>query len=68
VAEGATLEDALGGGEDFELIFTAPESASVGQCFAGLDPPIRIGEVTGVAGRLTLDGRPLERNGWQHQW
>jgi thiamine-monophosphate kinase len=68
VAEGATLEEALGGGEDFELVFTAPGSAPIGECFEGLSPPIRIGEVTAAAGRLTLAGRSLERTGWQHRW
>lgn len=68
VAPGATLEEALGGGEDFELVFTAPESAPVAESFAALPLPVRIGEVTAEAGEVRLDGRPLDRTGWQHQW
>jgi thiamine-monophosphate kinase len=55
VAEGATLEQAMGGGEDFELLFTAP---------ADLDPSvgIRIGTCTSDPGQ-----RP-EAQGWQHRF
>jgi thiamine-monophosphate kinase len=68
VADGATLDEALGGGEDFELVFTAPEAAPVGECFSGLDPPIRIGRATSDTGQLKLGGRLLERSGWEHRW
>jgi thiamine-monophosphate kinase len=68
VAEGATLEEALGGGEDFELVFTAPEAAPIAESFANLDFPIRIGRVTSASGQIRLDGQPLDRAGWQHQW
>jgi thiamine-monophosphate kinase len=70
VAEGATEEEALGGGEDYVLAFSAPEGASVADAFfgSGLRPPIRIGACTADAGRLTLRGEPLDRAGWQHSW
>ncbi|HEY3810009.1 MAG TPA: thiamine-phosphate kinase [Acidimicrobiales bacterium] len=68
VADGATLEEALGGGEDFALAFCTPEEAAVGDAFAGLPAPARIGTCTTDAGRLVLNGRPLEPTGWEHQW
>ena len=42
VAEGATREEALGGGEDYELVFAAPDPEAVAGAFAaaGLRPPI----------------------------
>ncbi|MDP8976956.1 MAG: thiamine-phosphate kinase [Actinomycetota bacterium] len=70
VADGATLDEALGGGEDYELVFTAPEDSSVQAAFveAGLRPPIRIGRCTPDAGVLRLGDEPLPRTGWEHAW
>jgi thiamine-monophosphate kinase len=68
VADGATLEEALGGGEDFVLAFCAPDEAAVLDAFAGLPTPARIGTCTGDTGRLALNGQPLEPAGWEHQW
>ena len=48
------LDLALHGGEDYELLYTAPAGA----------PGIRIGTVT--ASGLTLDGHPLDPRGWDH--
>ena len=67
VAPGATVEEALGGGDDYELVFTAPDGDRVTPAFAaaGLTPPIAIGVCTptiaaerelGVARRTALDG------------
>ena len=62
VAEGATLAQALGGGEDYELLFAA--SGRVPDRIAGVEVS-RIGEV--VAGSdLLLNGRALESSGWEH--
>lgn len=62
VAEGATLAQALDGGEDYELLFTAAEK--VPQRIAGVEVT-RVGEV--VAGReVRLNGKLLERGGWEH--
>jgi thiamine-monophosphate kinase len=68
VAEGASIDDALHGGEDFELVFCAPADADVLAGFSGLRAPIRIG--TCVEGRpaLWLDGSPLPPSGWEHRW
>jgi thiamine-monophosphate kinase len=68
VAPGATLEDALGGGEDFALAFCAPDGGRVEAAFAGLPPPSCIGTCTDAAGELTLAGTRLERTGWEHRW
>ena len=70
VARGASREEALGGGEDYELAFTAPGGAPVERAFAeeGLRPPIRIGSCTPDAGVLLLHGEPLPPLGWEHAW
>jgi thiamine-monophosphate kinase len=71
VAEGATLDEALGGGEDYELLIavSAAGAASLLDAFAADDlrAPIRIGSFTADPGVRTLGGRPLERLGWQHR-
>ena len=69
LAVGATLEDALGGGEDYELLFSAPDDR-VAACFTerGLRPPVRIGVCTNKKGQLTLNGEPLRRSGFEHRF
>jgi thiamine-monophosphate kinase len=68
VAEGASFDDALGGGEDYALAFTAPDSALVATEFAGFPEPIRMGSCTAIDGELLFEGRPLTRKGWEHTW
>lgn len=57
VFKGSTLDQALYGGEDYELLFTTRKT-----------PPIeatRIGEITrGKPGQMNLDGRTLKPKGW----
>ena len=72
VASGATMDQALHGGEDYELLFTAPPAARVPRSIAGV-PVTRIGQmVRPRAGRpqialVTATGsQPLEPRGWQH--
>lgn len=69
-AEGASLAQALGGGEDYELVFTAPDGAPVPESFAtaGLRPPARIGVCSGAAGERLLDGSQLPVGGWEHSF
>jgi thiamine-monophosphate kinase len=67
VAAGATEEEALGGGEDYQLIFTAPDAEAVTAAFGGLGAPIRIGDVGADPTRRRLRGAPLALVGWQHQ-
>jgi thiamine-monophosphate kinase len=72
VAEGATLEQALHGGEDYELLFAARPGARVPRVLAGVRIT-RIGRVlrrrSGRADVMMLgaDGaQPLAPSGWQH--
>nr|MBA3266657.1 thiamine-phosphate kinase [Acidimicrobiia bacterium] len=61
---------ALGGGEDYELIFAAPEQARVEEVFteAGLGVPLRIGRCTGDATERRLRDGDLPSLGWEHAW
>lgn len=61
---GATLEQALHGGEDYELLFTVPARAKVPPRFEGL-PLTRIGSLRSGKG-VMLDGAPLAPLGWDH--
>ncbi len=66
VFPGATLQQALDGGEDYELLFTAPPRARVPRQFEGL-PLTRIGTMRqGRAGVVLLDGAPLPPRGYDH--
>jgi len=62
VAPGATLDQALTGGEDYELVFTAP--------VARLPLGIRIGTCTADPTERTLAGQPLpaDAGGWEHRF
>ncbi|HEY3704932.1 MAG TPA: thiamine-phosphate kinase [Terracidiphilus sp.] len=69
---GATLQQALHGGEDYELLFTARPHLSVPGRLAGV-PVTRIGRMALARHNtplvmLLMDGeaRPLEPLGWQH--
>jgi thiamine-monophosphate kinase len=66
VYRGATLEQALNGGEDYELLFTAPVRATVPETFEGL-ALTRIGTMRkGIAGAVQMDGKPLPPLGYDH--
>jgi len=61
-----TLEQALHGGEDYELLFTAPPRVRVPQHFQGL-PLTRIGTMRkGRKGAVELNGAPLAPLGYDH--
>src|SRR3954453_15707157 len=61
VAPGATIEQALAGGEDYELVFTAPVNR--------LPVGFRIGVCTADPSERTLAGRPLpDGGGWEHRF
>jgi len=63
---GASLAQALHGGEDYELLFTVPPQTRVPRQFEGI-PLTRIGVMTeGPPGTVRLDGAPLEPGGWDH--
>lgn len=62
VAVGATLLQALGGGEDFELVICGPDA--LGEAVVGL---IRIGTIVEDPRIRTLGGAPLDAVGWEHR-
>jgi thiamine-monophosphate kinase len=70
VAPGATIDDALGGGEDYQLLFTVVDVAATLAAFARaeLPTPIEIGVCTADAGERTLLGAALPTSGWEHRW
>ena len=68
VAEAATEEEALGGGEDYRLAFTADDAARVEEAFGGLPPPVLVGRCVADPGVRTLRGEDLPALGWQHDW
>jgi thiamine-monophosphate kinase len=66
IFSGATLHQALHGGEDYELLFAAPPAARIPAEFQGLELT-RIGEMRkGRGGAVTLNGAPLAPLGWDH--
>ncbi len=69
VAEGATLQEAISGGEDYELLIVTPHLERLRMIFTdrGLRQPIEIGRTVSDVGSRTLRGEKFERLGWQHQ-
>ena len=71
VAEGATLDEALGGGEDYELVVVIGpdrvDTAARSWAGAELRPLRRVGVVTADPAHRTLGGRELAHLGWQHR-
>jgi thiamine-monophosphate kinase len=66
VFPGATIEQALHGGEDYELLFTVGPRAHPPDRFDGL-PLTRIGTVTSRRpGSILLNGKPLAPLGFDH--
>ena len=59
VAEGATFDEALGGGEDYELLAASP---------VALDGWLRVGTCTGDQAERRLGDGPLPEGGWRHSW
>jgi len=70
-AEGATLEEALGGGEDYELLIALSGSSATTLIDhferEGLRVPACIGTVVSDPELRLLGDGPLERLGWQHR-
>jgi thiamine-monophosphate kinase len=70
VSPGATIEDALGGGEDYELVVATPHPEQLVAAFAdaGLRRPLPIGTCTADPTDRTLAGKPTTALGWEHSW
>jgi thiamine-monophosphate kinase len=70
VAEGATEEEALSGGEDYELMIAAPDASELARAFAdaGLPAPIEIGHCTADREQRTFMSGPLPEGGYQHSF
>ncbi len=68
VAEGATEAEALGGGEDYELVVATadPEGLEAAFSRAGLRRPIALGHCVDDPESTTLAGSPLAPTGYQH--
>jgi thiamine-monophosphate kinase len=75
VATGATLEDALGGGEDYELLVTLPGREALEAAASELretygTPLTAIGDVVAPGGVTAIERsgaeRPLGSEGWDH--
>jgi thiamine-monophosphate kinase len=70
IAPTATQEEALGGGEDYELVIALEarhwEQLVAAYSAGDLRAPIAFGTITAQSSTRTLGGRPLQRLGWQH--
>jgi thiamine-monophosphate kinase len=69
VAAGASPDEALGGGEDYELLFSVPEAEKAAAAFAaaGLPAPLRVGSTTADRAAFHLRGVKLEPAGFEHR-
>jgi thiamine-monophosphate kinase len=71
VAPGASEDEALAGGEDYELLLATSESTAAALSEAFVDGrfrrPIRIGTVVDEPQERLLRGEALPRLGWQHR-
>jgi thiamine-monophosphate kinase len=67
--DGATREEAMTGGEDYVLLFTAPDRVAVRDAFASLASPYWLGDCTEDTSVRTVDGRVVPAaGGWEHRW
>jgi thiamine-monophosphate kinase len=72
IHHGATLADALHGGEDYELLFTAPAAARVPRqigsvAITHIGRMVKARADTAAVSLITPQGsQPLEPQGWQH--
>ena len=68
VAAGATEEEAVGGGEDFELLVAAPAATDLADAFVqlGLRPPVELGWLVADPATRRLGGRSLPPAGYRH--
>ena len=69
VAAGATPEEAISGGEDYELLIATDDAPRLRLIFhdRGLLDPITIGHVVASKSERTYHAEEFVRRGWQHQ-
>jgi thiamine-monophosphate kinase len=69
VADGATPEEAISGGEDYELLIATNDPGRLRLMFEdrGLRPPLRIGVVVADSSVRILNGEEFLRRGFEHQ-
>lgn len=69
VAPGATFDEAVEGGEDYELVIATADAARLRLVFESrrLAEPITVGRVVADASVRTLRGEPFARRGFQHR-
>jgi thiamine-monophosphate kinase len=70
VVEGGTREEALYGGEEYELLLATGHPDRLVEAFAdaGHRPPVPIGVCTVRHGEIVLNGDPLTPGGWRHRF
>ncbi|MDE3064317.1 MAG: thiamine-phosphate kinase [Acidobacteriota bacterium] len=70
VADGATFDEAIGGGEDYELVIATADAARLRMIFLDrrLREPLTIGRVVADPATRTYLGATFARRGWQHQF
>jgi len=70
VAVGATRDEALGGGEDYELIVATPDPDGLLAAFRrdGLRTPLAIGSCVVASKGRQVDGGPFPPGGWRHRF
>jgi thiamine-monophosphate kinase len=70
VADGATEEEAMGGGEEYELLVATPDPDRLVAAYrsAGLRDPVTVGRCTDRAEVFERDGQPLPPVGWRHRF
>ncbi len=68
-ARGATLQEALGGGDDYVLVFTTPADVDAAGLFTASDlcPPYPVGTCLRDPARRLWAGGPISAPGWEHQ-
>lgn len=69
-ALGATIDEAVFGGEDYELLIVTDDAARLRTIFVQRDlpAPVTIGTMHDVDTARTLTEQPFERRGWQHEF
>jgi thiamine-monophosphate kinase len=69
VADGATLDEAISGGEDYELLIATNDPGRLRMMFydRGLSAPVTIGAVVADADVRTLRGDSFPRRGFEHE-